>query len=291
MRMHWRYGLTTASLIVALVCWLVLLAFPPSAHAWGEQGHRISGLVAQELLTPQAKLRVKAIMGNLDLATASLFLDINKFSLSQKIPGSREWHYNDRPVCDDKVALAEYCLLGNCASTQIRRHYRALIDEHSSAPERVFAIRVLAHLVGDVHQPLHASDHDDRGGNDVPVAFTVKGKHRSVNLHAAWDTEFVRAAFDTLDERVIAKRLVQQFAAQIPGWQSGAGAAWLKESYALAQQAAYFKLPGFECDKEAGAQRVDLPDEYVARAVEIIPEQLAKSGARIAYLLNRAFAK
>jgi hypothetical protein len=273
---------------------LVLCAgLPGAALAWGEQGHRITGHVARALLTPQALAGVRVLLGNTDLAAASLYLDQHKTELANTIRGSREWHYDDRPVCDADAPKAGWCPGGNCASTQILRQYRALIDVHASRPEKRLALRALVHLVGDVHQPLHASDHDDRGGNDVRVHFRINNRPRSSNLHSAWDTEFVEAAFDTSDTRLIAQRLLQaRDPTEIKSWQKGSAAAWMKESFAISKDLTYGQLPAFACGTEDFANApLDLDDSYVTQARELIPTQLVKAGARIAYLLNRAFAQ
>lgn len=277
---------------IAVTVTATTLLLQGSAYGWGEQGHRITGLVAQRLLTPQASAGIKALMGKTDLATVALYMDQNKLALDKKVPGSREWHYDDRPVCDEQAAKASYCPDGNCASNQVTRAYRRLIDAHSSADDKRFALYTLVHLVGDVHQPLHASDHEDRGGNDVKLSFTLPtGQKRTTNLHSAWDTDFVKAAFTSSDERVIAQQLFSRYGASMDAWQRGSVSKWLAESYQIAQTMAYGQLPAFQCsDEDFGKTKLVLDSAYVADALELVPQQLAKSGARIAYLLNRAFA-
>lgn len=271
---------------------LIALGMTGVAHAWGEEGHRITGLVAQRLLTPQAKARVKALMGTDDLGTMSLYLDKQKLALDKKIPGSRQWHYDDRPVCAPDTPKTTYCPNGNCASVQIIGHYRDLIDQHSTDDARRFAIFSIVHLVGDIHQPLHASDHEDRGGNDVRVSFTMNGHHKTTNLHSAWDTGFVAGSFNSTDERVVAQKLVKDIGKErLASWQKGAADKWLAETFELAKVDAYGQLPDFACDQQMSDQTLELSDDYVNKAKEIVPTQLAKAGARIAYLLNRAFAK
>ena len=270
--------------------------FPTTAAAWGAQGHRITALVAEGLLTADAKAGLRTLMGKVDLAAAALVLDQQKDMLEQRMPGSRQWHYDDKPVCDTTPAapLNTYCPGGNCASVQIRRHYLMLIDEHATLSQKRFAVNALVHLVGDIHQPLHASDHDDAGGNGVRVRFTLpSGNSQQMNLHSAWDSSFVRAAFKTADERIIAKQLLQAIDAnERKDWQKGSATAWLAESYAIAQKQAYGKLPGFSCPADDfGDETVPLPDDYVRAAIGAVPQQLSKAGVRIAWLLNRAFAK
>lgn len=272
----------------------LLMVWAGSALAWGAQGHRITGLVAQRLLTPEADAGIKALMGKTDLAADAVYMDVNKVRLDKQIPGSREWHYDDRPVCDAQAKKADYCPNGNCASTQITRHYRALIDEHGvTDDQKRFAVYVLVHLIGDIHQPLHGSDHDDRGGNDIKVQFKLpSGQQRTTNLHSAWDTDFVKAAFATTDERAIAQDLVNRFSGDIPGWQHGSTAKCLGETYDSAAGFAYGGLPRFQCgNDDFGAEKLVLDATYVNKAIETVPMQLAKAGARIAYILNRAFAK
>jgi hypothetical protein len=276
----------------------MLLGAGANAQAWGEQGHRITGLVAEQLLSADARAGLRALMGSTDLAAISLVMDRQKDSLSQRIPGSREWHYDNRPICEPQARRPDYCADGHCASVQIARHYRQLTNPRSSRDQRRFALQVLVHLVGDIHQPLHASDDDDRGGNDVRVSFPQpNGRQRRTNLHAAWDTDFVRMAFTVKDERRIAQLLVSGAGeTAIKAMQKGDAVQWLAESYAISQSIAYGRLPGFACRNDAGTaatvdERQPLSVAYVAEVTSVVPKQLLRAGARIAHLLNRAFAK
>ena len=272
----------------------VLFSAPRISLAWGEQGHRITGLVAQELLTPEARKGIAALMGSSSLGDFSLYLDKNKLALDKKIPGSRQWHYDDRPVCQPDAPKRDWCPDGKCASVQIVRHYRALIDQHSSKDEKQFAIYTLVHLIGDIHQPLHSSDHDDRGGNDIRVVLQLPSGKRTTNLHSAWDTEFVKAAFTETDERKIAKALIANASAsEISGFQKGSPAKWLADSFSLAKTTAYGKLPEFnDCaNEEFGKERIELGQGYTDEAIALIPNLLLRAGARIAGMLNRAYAR
>src|SRR5437899_2419471 len=108
---------------------VMVLGPPPSADAWGDKGHRLVGNVARELLSADARAAVIELMGSDDLAKFALYLDQQKDRLDQQIPGSREWHYDDVPICESKP-YAEYCPDGRCASTQIVSHQRLLSDSH-----------------------------------------------------------------------------------------------------------------------------------------------------------------
>jgi hypothetical protein len=284
--------------LAASMLFATLLGAGADARAWGEQGHRISGLVAEQLLSADARGGLRALMGDTDLATLSILMDRQKDALAERIPGSREWHYDNRPICEPQARRPDYCADGHCASVQIARYHRQLSDPGSSRDQRRFAVQVLVHLVGDIHQPLHASDDDDRGGNDVRVSFPQPhGRQRRTNLHAAWDTDFVRMAFTVKDERRIAQQLVSGAGdTAIRAMQKGDAVQWLAESYALSKDLAYGRLPGFACRNDAGtaetaAERRPLSAGYVTQATSAVPRQLLRAGARIAYLLNRAFAR
>ncbi len=271
-----------------------LLAVPAPAAAWGAEGHRITGLVAEGLLSADAKAGLTKLMGRLDLGAAALVLDQQKQVLAQKIHGSRHWHYDDKPVCEPDAKPASYCKDGDCASVQIVEHYRTLVDQHSTLAEKRFAVNTLVHLVGDIHQPLHVSDHDDAGGNGIQVVLAMpSGTTQHVDLHTAWDTSFVRAAFKSRDERVIAKQLLAGLdAADRKRWQKGNAAGWMAESYKIATELAYGRLPGFACNAEDFAEEpLALDLNYVNAAIAVVPGQLTRAGVRIAALLNRAFAK
>jgi len=286
--------------VVGLLVWsLGAVPFVQDASAWSARGHRLTALIAYEMLTPSSKARLKSILGTSDLATAALYLDLRKSQLEQTIEGSRRWHFDDRPVCDasaTKADYSDYCPGGNCASNQIREHFDVLRDPRSANAERLFAVRVISHLVGDIHQPLHASTHDDVGGNAVKLAGFWKARSKA-NLHSAWDDDFVDMAFagrayKNMTESQIAKMLAAQVTqAQKASWVKGGTARWLQESHALARQTAYGGLPGFACSQDAPDQEpVELSEVYIDNAVALVPEQLKKAGVRLAGILNRALS-
>ena len=285
--------------IKALAGWAVLmtaLTLPaPDAAAWGAQGHRLTALIAYQLLSPSAQAQVKALLGADDLASASLYLDIHKDELEQAIKGSKEWHYDNRPACASSVPRADYCPAGSCASVQLRRHSRVLADANSSLARKRFALQVIAHLAADIHQPLHACDHHDAGGNAIKLTGTWNGR---ANLHSVWDNDFVRRAFTSpgfegRSEPQIAAMLVEQITdEQKHAWRKGPITAWLQDSHAVAVDIAYGLLPGFACSAaNVDATLVTLPDDYIDKSVTTVPQQLKKGGVRLAAILNRALSK
>ena len=72
---------------------------------------------------------------------------------------------------------------------QIARDMSVLRDPKAPQPAKLEALRFLIHFVGDLHQPLHAADRHDKGGNSLIV---FQGRRRS-NLHRVWDEDVVEA--------------------------------------------------------------------------------------------------
>ena len=155
-----------------------------------------------------------------------------------------------------------YCKDGNCASTQIPAHRKVLADIHSTKDEKRFAIFVLTHMIGDIHQPLHGADNDDRGGNEIKVS-RAGSTDKKLNLHSVWDTDLVERLFRGKNEVTVAKGLVAKFASKAEGWKSGTVRDWVGESNQLAIDIAYGKLPTFACGKDVENKRIRLTEAYL----------------------------
>lgn len=284
-RHHFPVSIFAPRLALALFAICALL--PGLAMAWGNEGHRVTGLVADELLTPKARIRLQHILPNYNLGEVANEMDVNRKALAESIPGIDKWHYDNQPVCGG-APHAEYCPGEICASGKIPQQFRILADEHATREARAQAATFLIHMVGDVHQPLHAADDHDAGANFKTVV--LPGPSMARNLHAVWDSDLVKLTLRGVSEANYAKSLLQRYRArEIPLWQKGEIGDWMTDSLRISKTIVYGNLPEFACGVAWSKDRaVPLPQEYVDAALEVIPVQLAKAGARIAYLLNRA---
>ncbi len=262
------------------------------AYAWGSEGHRVTALVANELITPKTRLRLNQIIDNGGspdgLSDIALYMDINRKELSEKISGSEKWHYDNQPVCKT-LTYEQYCPKGDCASAKIPDIFRQLKDPATPKEDRVQALRFLVHMVGDIHQPLHAADDGDLGGNLKFVLIPESDQGR--RLHGVWDTDIVKRALRGTSESDYAKELVKKYREQIGTWQSGDVRSWMNESHSLSKLVTYASLPNFECGKEWASTivtPVQLSEWYMTAAADAVPAQLTKAGARIAWMLNMA---
>src|SRR5581483_10255251 len=166
-----------------------------------------------------------------------------------------------------------------CVVDKVDQFTAELRSGTTAAPERLEALQFLLHFVGDVHQPLHASDDRDQGGNKKIVAAPGSAAN---TLHHYWDTEFVARL--GAGEGAIAQRLLAKITtAQRSQWSSGSAGEWARESFEVARTHAYGQLP-----TASPADHYRLSDQYVLDATSVTAEQLSKAGVRLAYLLNQA---
>jgi S1/P1 Nuclease len=148
--------------------------------------------------------------------------------------------------------------------------------------ERLLALKFLIHFVGDLHQPLHAADHADRGGNCVALVPSPDGEDK--NLHAYWDVGAVAAL----------GRSAQQIAARLDAgitnddlttWTRGNARTWVLESFALGQKDAYALADRPTCQSPGS---IALSAEYQLQAQRDAALQIEKAAIRMAGLLNNA---
>jgi hypothetical protein len=173
------------------------------------------------------------------------------------------------------------------------------------------ALRFVIHFVGDLHQPLHATSNDDRGGNCVPVKYFRRNpkEHNgsyTPNLHHIWDTEIVERDMQGADPREYADMLDTEFANSFAGWeQNGVNLdKWALESHAQAAKTTYGGLtvkisaePAMEIktcadDNNIGQRMLDkhiaVDASYQNVAAQVAEKRLAQAGIRLALVLNEA---
>ena len=140
----------------------------------------------------------------------------------------------------------------------------------------------ILHLVGDLHQPLHAIDNKDRGGNDVKVLALRAEDGRNTNLHAAWDTGLINLSDET--EAARAARLLAKPLEIHPGDLDLDPVMWAEQSHTTALRVTY-TYPSF-ATTGPGPDPIALTEAYRTRAMAAIDYQLNLAGARLAELLN-----
>jgi hypothetical protein len=231
---------------------------------------------------------------------------------ARTIEKTGDWHFIDIPLAVhvDSDAM-KWCKpepdgQPGCIVSAIEYEWAILRDKSRPAPMRAKALRYLIHFVGDLSQPLHASDNHDRGGNCTEIRFFAEPNPQ--NLHAIWDYRIIARDLEIRKstQPQYARTLDEDFARIRPIWSESKGdiLAWTWDSHALAATIVYADLKPpipissagtadqAECTAEraaVAALHISIDDEYVGRALPVIREQLAKAGYRLAGLLNQTF--
>ncbi len=291
---------TTRPFVYTFACFTAVVFAPMnSARAWGDEGHKTIALIAEHYLTPAAKAQVDALLAadtlntltEHDIASEATWPD--KYREHGGAAKTSLWHYADIEVSTGDVAAAcfEFPKLSegqlasdgpakDCVIDKINEFEAELANPATPPAEKVLALKYLLHFVGDVHQPLHSADENDRGGNDK----LISGKFsQSKKLHAFWDTNVVQAMGP--DAATISTTLINQITpAQITAWAAGSPKDWALEAFKLAKDDVYEQLPAAGSDG-----KYDLSESYLDMAEPIAATQLSRAGVGLAYLLNRAF--
>lgn len=263
---------------------------PLASHAWNAAGHRLVVLMAEPALTPAARAALQPLLGGERLVDAAVWLDEQRDVLAARIPGSRRWHYDAVPLCETAPDPTHWCRGGHCATAQLRRQLAMLADAAAEPETRRFALRLVLHVVADLHQPLHAATAGDAGGNGRPVGWPGPRKPLTTSLHAAWDGALLRDDLKGRDERRLAAQWWQAVpAARREAWRGDDVDAWRDQSHALARAQAYGPLPGWRCEPPGDAPpRLELDAGYRWAAKALMREQLVKAAVRTAEVLNSA---
>jgi len=285
------------------------------ATAWNDFGHRVIAAVAWQHLTPVARAQASALLRlnpdhprwvagvAADQQDAIAFLsaaswpdaikheaaylndgerpqypDANQNSGYQDLAEHRYWHYVDVPFSADGTALP--AIPAPNAATRIEDFRKVLADPRAAPSTRSYDLAWLLHLVGDIHQPLHAASRfsqelpeGDLGGNRIRLC----APPCRLTLHQFWDAALGNG---TLTE-------AQAFARQLPAPPARRIADtrtqdWLNEGSRIARRVVYQAPIG------PGSGPYALTPRYREQARAVARSQVALAGRRLAVLLNTA---
>ena len=305
----------------------LLIWTAPSARAWGCKGHQTVALIAEKHLTPEALQMIQKLLSSSPIdpklkrwcgnATADLMVDASTWP--DDVRNERNngpWHYIDIPRGKRKGSLDEYCGAEGCVTRAIREQRAILKDKSADPLKRAEAIRYLIHFVGDMHQPLHAINNADNGGNCVPVKYLhhepvpnplhPEREDFSPNLHQIWDTEIVERDMEISNPQRYADELDQRFRTESATWEAADIHIdnWAWESHERAETVAYeafaekigiepdLKLKSCAENKHMGKRMFEkhlvAGEAYQSSAAKAAETGLAEAGVRLAMILNDA---
>jgi len=264
-----RISIVRLQVTVCVAALALIQLLPTSAQA---QGHRIVATVATGFLSDNARAGVEELLGDVTLASVANWAD----NVRNSRPETAEWHFVDIPLRANTLNRQRDCADGNCVVTAIEAQKAILVDRSKPKRERAEALKFIIHFVGDLHQPLHCADNNDRGGNNTIVKFLGK---RS-KLHGVWDSGIIVES--GLPEEEFAEELLAGIhnppAGRTADIQKGTPEEWAIETHKLAQTNAY-KLTS---NKVLGVA-------YYNTNAPAVDDQLTRASLRLAKLLSDVF--
>ena len=312
------------SLLVALFGWLAIAV--SNAEAWNNTGHKAVAWIACQEMDAGTKTKLYEILKSHPHFESYLTKDIpagadkidwafmNAAAWPDWVRGGRReirkfnqptWHYFDKPYiveADKELAdkiLADFTKVDR-GEILIRipeslKILKKSADTDDAKAERAVRLCWIFHLIGDLHQPLHATalctkelPTGDKGGNLVWV--TRRGAGLPINLHALWDR--MAGNFEEEQALVGLGRLIQTRTKVTDDQRKVMSAdQWANESFELAKTRVYV-FHGMPIDKvlapTAPAKAPELPADYEKESTQVAYDRIAQAGVRLAIALKAA---
>ncbi len=255
------------SLKVLAASAVLYFTFIHMALSWGPIGHYTIGQLAEWQLRPATLERVDQILGDESIARAGTWMDRIRSDSSYNY--TRTWHWIT--TVDGKYDPSIQEESGDAYSALLTLRENLKSGKLTEKEERD-QLKMLIHLVGDLHQPLHVGQPGDRGGNDVRVTFF----NRSTNLHAVWDYHLIEHQRMSYTE--IATELKRQITPErVKEYEAGGPKHWLMEAAELRPY--IYDIP------ESGEIRY----RYIFKYYHIVEERLLAAGIRLAQILEEIY--
>jgi hypothetical protein len=239
-----------------------------SAFGWGATGHRAMGLIAERYLNAAAKKKLQKILKGESLAMASTWMDEIRSDSSYDY--TADWHWVTIES-NETYEQSKKNPNGDVIMT-LERIIADLKAKKVTGKKEIEHIKMLIHLIGDIHQPLHVGCCDDRGGNRV----RVKWHGKDTNLHTVWDSEMFNET--NLSYTELANALSKPAKEEILKLQKANVREWAKESMLMRRQV-YAVGDG------------NLGYKYSYKNLDSAKYRLLLSGIRLAGVLNSIYGK
>lgn len=249
---------------------------------WGQTGHRVVGEIAYRNLTNKARRNIEKLLKGEGLAIISTFADDMKSD--SKYDKYRTWHYinfKDGETYENAEKNPKGDLI-----TGIKKCKEVISDPNASDEDKVFYVKLLVHLIGDLHQPMHIGRAEDRGGNSIKVRWFFD--NYAANLHSVWDSKMIDQFGMSYSE--LSENLNNYSKKQIAAIQEGTVLDWVNETRVITMQtynSIETKEPTPRGTKLKDLEQLSYP--YMYNNFDTVKRQLRKGGLRLAKVLNELF--
>jgi hypothetical protein len=251
-----------------------------SLFGWGQTGHDVVAAIAEQNLTRKAKREISRLLDGRSIVYYSSWMDNIQNSPYWKdgYDVTKTWHYAnvDKGYTYEtmsKVESGDVVTALESLTDAMNNHYKELTDSM-----KVDYLKMIVHLVGDIHCPMHAGRLSDRGGNRTQVKWFGK----NTNIHSVWDSKLIESARKwTYTEW--AEQLDRGDKAYIKKAMSGTFEEWFTDTVGNAAMI-------YDYIEDLGKENPNLSYQYVYDFSPMLEEQLLLGGYRLAYILNTIFS-
>lgn len=245
------------------------------AFAWGQKGHDIVTCIAEKHLTRKARKNLNAILDGKSLMYYSSWMDNVQNSPYWKDGYNRTktWHYFNvdegfTPQTMPRNPDGDVLTALNMLIDSLENHRNELLDS-----VKFDYLRMLIHLVGDIHCPMHVGRLSDRGGNEL----RIKWFKQNTNLHTLWDSKLIESVH-SWSYTEWQQNIDRCSKAEISMMSAGTPEDWLNETWRITLGIYDY----VEQDENYSYQ-------YVYDYRQVVEHQLLVAGYRLAAILNRIF--
>ncbi len=255
-------------LIAASVLIYSISAFAGQPY-WGKTGHRTTAEIASHYLSKSAQKQIAQLLNHQSLALVSTYGDDIKSDHSYD--AYKVWHYiniaDGQTYEEAKASVKKPNII-----TAINECIAGLKSDSTPRDKKVFYLKMLVHLMGDLHQPLHAGHPEDYGGNKIIVFWFDEVS----NLHRVWDEDMINSYQMSYSELAQNRQYLSK--QDLQAMQAGTLEDWLSESLILADKVYDSAENGWH-----------LSYKYMYNWMPVVRQQLQKGGVRLAKVLNEIF--
>ena len=245
-----------------------ILVIANNVFAYGPIGHRAIAKIAESYLTGDVKHKITELLDGDNIITVSTYADDIKSD--KNFDYTRTWHYVN--VMEGKSYVDSEKNDGGDIIVEINRCIEVLKSKEGTKEEKSFRLKMLVHLIGDLHQPLHCGRAVDRGGNDIKVTWFGE----NTNLHRVWDSDMINSQKMSYTE--IAESMKRPPYINTSKIEEGNIVLWYEESKKISKEV-YSSVKPYD----------NLYYGYRYKYYPIIKNQINYAGIRLARVLNDIF--
>ena len=260
--------------MIRIVSLILLLNLPLESFGWWDSGHQLVCDIAELHLSDTAKKQVQDLLGGeRKFAKGCVWPD----TIKNKRPETSPWHYINLPPNEIEVK-ASHCPEEGCIIKAFYEQLAILRNKSANTQLRKEALMFIGHFVGDVHQPFHVGNAEDRGANGYRV---IMPSGRNRGMHAVWDGYIFNHAKSSLGNDGFQAAILESFYSQ------GEGLGYDQNIYIWATESRKIAMSDSVGYKTQSVKKIDR--KYLDTHQQIVIDRLALASVRLTILLNGVF--